>query len=233
MYLRLPQCDIKFAGEKSAQEILLIGGGRFPSENYFLQLAENRKIFCIDRGIKLCHGLNILPEILLGDFDSAEKIFVDWAAENKVKIIRHPIEKDFTDTQLALDYLGENFKNFSVILTGAFGGRSDHLFSTIFSCANFKSKIFLADENEIIFYLHGGESTIVNFSKKPVAVSILPVTKICEGVNTENLHWELNDAKIFQDIPNAVSNRVESSEIKISAEVGTLAIYFCFKGYLQ
>ena len=229
MNLKLPQCEINFSEENFAQEILLVGGGRFPNENYFLQLAEGRRIFCIDRGIELCKKLKILPEILIGDFDSAGKIFVDWAAENKIKIIRHPVEKDFTDTQLALKFFDENFKNFSAILTGSFGGRADHLFSTIFSCANFSEKIFLADDREIIFYIHGGETATINFLKKPVAISLLPMKNFCDGVTTKNLHWELENAKLFQNLPNAVSNRAESSEIKISISTGTLAIYFCFE----
>ena len=229
--MKLPQCEIKFSDEKILQEILFVGGGRKPSEKYFLELAECRKIFCIDRGIEICRTLNIFPEILLGDFDSAKKISVDWATENKIKIIRHPVEKDFTDTQLALDFADKNFKNFSAILTGTFGGRFDHLFSTIFSCANFKNKIFLADDREIIFYLHDNESVEIFFEKKPLAVSILPVTKICEGVTTKNLHWELDDAKLFQEVPNAVSNRAEFDKIKISVKTGTLAIYFCFEEF--
>ena len=228
--MNLPQCEINFSGEENfTQEILLAGGGRFPSEKYFLQLAENRKIFCIDRGIELCKNLNVLPEILIGDFDSAGKNFVDWAAENKIKIFRHPVEKDFTDTQLALDFLKNNFKNSSAILTGSFGGRFDHSFSTIFSCANFENKIFLADEKEIIFYLHDGESSEINFLKKPLAVSLLPMTEICDGVTTKNLHWELNNAKLFQNLSNTVSNRIESDKINISVDVGVLAIYFCFE----
>lgn len=227
--MKLPQCEIKFSDEKFLNEFLMVGGGRFPSEKYFLQIADKRKIFCIDRGIELCHKLKILPEFLIGDFDSAKKIFVEWAEKNKIPIERHPVEKDFTDTQLALDFLSRNFKNFSVILTGIFGGRSDHLFSTIFSCANFSEKIFLVDNNEIIFYLHDGETAEIYFEEKPLAVSILPMTKICKGVTTKNLHWELNNAEIFQDLPNAVSNRIENEKIKISVGHGTLAIYFCFE----
>lgn len=229
--MKLPQCEINFSEENFTKEILLIGGGRFPSKNYFFQLVEGRKIFCIDRGIELCKKMKIFPEILIGDFDSAKKNFVDWAAENKIKIIRHPVEKDFTDTQLALEFLGENFKNCSVILTGSFGGRLDHAFSTIFSCANFPQKIFLADEHEIIFYLHDGESATIKFFKKPVSISLLPMKNFCEGVTTKNLHWELENAKLFQNVPNAVSNRAESSEIKISVSTGTLAIYFCFEEF--
>lgn len=223
--MKLPQCEIIFSRKIPEQEILFVAGGRFPSEKYFLQLAENRKIFCIDKGIDICYKLNILPEILIGDFDSANKNSVDWAQKNKIFVERHPVEKDFTDLQLALN---KTDKNFSAIVTGIFGGRTDHLFSNIFTCANYKN-IFLADDHEIIFYLHDNESAEIIFNDKPQVVSLLPITKICEGVTTKNLHWELSDAKIFQDIPNAVSNRAESEKISVSNSVGTLAIYFYFE----
>ena len=227
--MKFPQCEIIFSEKLPEKEILFIGGGRFPSEKYFLQLAENRKIFCVDRGIELCHKLNILPKILIGDFDSADKNSLDWAKKNKIPIERHPVEKDFTDTQLAIDFAERSEANFSVVMTGVFGGRFDHLFSNIFTCANSTKKLFLADDKEIIFYLSGGESAEIFFERKPLAVSLLPMSKICEGVTTKNLHWELNGAKLFQKNPNAVSNRAESDKIKISVESGTLAIYFCFE----
>lgn len=227
--MKLPQCEINFQKNISENEILFIGGGRSPEEKYFLQLAENKKIFCIDRGIEICRKLNIFPEILIGDFDSAKKISVDWAVKNKIPIERHPIEKDFTDTQLAINFAEKSEKNFSAIITGIFGGRADHLFSNIFTCAAAENKFFLADEKEIIFYIKDGECAEIFFEKKPVAVSLLPITKICEGVTTENFHWQLKNAKLFQKFPNAVSNRIESEKIKIIVEHGTLAIYFCFE----
>ena len=227
--MNFPQCKIIFPENLPEKEILFIGGGKFPGEKYFLQLAENREIFCIDKGIELCHKLNILPKILIGDFDSANKISVDWAKKNKIPIKRHPVEKDFTDTQLAINFAERSEENFSAVMAGVFGGRVDHLFGNIFTCANSTKKFFLADDKEIIFYLNGGELAEIHLKKIPLAVSLLPISKICEGVTTKNLHWELNNAELLQNFPNAVSNRAESSEIKISIERGKLAIYFCFE----
>ena len=140
--MKFPQCEIIFSEKLPEKEILFIGGGKFPGEKYFLQLAENREIFCIDKGIELCHKLNILPKILIGDFDSANKISVDWAKKNKIPIKRHPVEKDFTDTQLAINFAERSEENFSAVMTGVFGGRFDHLFSNIFTCANSTKKLF-------------------------------------------------------------------------------------------
>ena len=221
----LPQCEINYAPAISDSKILMVAGGRRPAEKFFKAVAQDRKIFCIDKGIEICRDCNILPKILIGDFDSANKAALNWAIENKIPLERHPVEKDFTDTQLALELLP---KNFSAIVTGIFGGRFDHSFSNVLTCANVENKIFLADEREIIFYVKGGESVEVEFFEKPFAVSLLPLTEICAGVNSENLHWELKKAVLKQNLPNAVSNRAKSSQIKISVEVGTLAIYFCF-----
>ena len=223
--MKLPQCEINYVPAIFSNEILFTAGGRRPSKNYFKAVAQGRKIFAVDKGIEICRDCNILPEILIGDFDSADKAALDWAIENKIPVERHPVEKDFTDTQLALKLLP---KNNSAIITGIFGGRLDHLFSNVFTCANVKNKIFLADEREIIFYVKGGESAEIKFFEKPLAVSLLPLSEICAGVNSENLHWELKNSTLKQNFPNAVSNRAESSKIKISVERGTLAIYFYF-----
>ena len=223
--MKLPQCEINFTPAISDSEILLTAGGRRPNEKFFKAVAQGRKIFAVDKGIEICKACNILPQILIGDFDSAENAAVNWAIENKIPIERHPVEKDFTDTQLALELLrGKN----SAIVTGIFGGRLDHLFSNIFTCANSETRNFLADEREIIFYMKGGESVEVIFFEKPFALSLLPISKICAGVTSKNLHWELDNATLQQNFPNAVSNRVESSKIKISVETGTLAIYLFF-----
>lgn len=219
--MKLPQ--LEFLNLPNA-EILLVAGGRTPDKNYFKAIAQGRKIFCVDRGIEICRDCNILPQILIGDFDSAENSAVNWAIENKIPVERHPVEKDFTDTQLALEILP---KNIPAVVTGIFGGRFDHLFSNVFTCANYQN-IFLADEREIICYVKGGEFVEVKFFEIPMAVSLLPITEICESVTTKNLHWELSNATLKQNLPNTISNRAETSKIKISVEFGTLAIYFCF-----
>lgn len=223
--LRLPQLEI-FYPIFIGQEFLFVAGGRRPDENFFTELAREKKIFAVDKGIEICRDLKILPEILIGDFDSAKNSAVDWAIENKIPIERHPIDKDFTDTQLALNLVDE--KNF-VILTGIFGGRFDHLFSNVFTCAASKIKTCLADEREIIFFVNGDENFRVKFFTKPYALSLLPITEICEGVTLKNVHWELENATLKQNFPNAVSNRVKSDEIKISVSSGTLAVYIFYE----
>ena len=224
--MKFPQCEVD---SRPAQEILFVSGGRVPSREFFLEVSSGRKIFCIDKGIELCKACELVPNFLIGDFDSADKNSVDWARAKNISVEKYPADKDFTDTQLALNRAAEIFGEHVAILTGCFGGRFDHLYSTIFTCAALDRKIFLADDREIIFYLRGGESAEVKFFQKPLAVSLLPMTNFCEGVTTENLHWELDGATLTQTFPNATSNRPDADKIFLSLTQGTLAIYFCFE----
>lgn len=223
--MRLPQCELSLT---SAQEILFVSGGRVPSHKFFLSVANGRKIFCIDKGIELCKACGVVPSFLIGDFDSANQSAVSWAWAKGVPVESYPADKDLTDTQLALTRATEIFGEHTAILTGVFGGRVDHLYSTIHTCAALNRKIFLVDDHEIIFYVKDGESVDVTFFIKPLVVSLLPMSTACEDVMTKNLHWELDGATLTQNFPNAVSNRIKDDKIFISVGRGTLAVYLCF-----
>lgn len=226
--MNLPHCEIFFTPPTTAQEILFIGGGRAPSREFFFDVASGRKIVCIDKGLELCRAGEIVPNFLIGDFDSASRESVAWARANKIPVERHPADKDLTDTQLALKRAAELFGEHVAILTGCFGGRVDHLYSTLLTCAAARHRIILTDEREMILFLRAGERASVKFIRKPLAVSLLPISEPCAGVTTKNLHWELEDATLSRALPNAVSNRVAAEKFSVSLGRGTLAVYLCF-----
>ena len=206
-------------------------GGRVPNIDWFKCAAGGRKIFCVDRGVELCRACDIVPNFLIGDFDSAATSAVAWARTKNFPVEVYPADKDLTDTQLALQRADEIFDEHVALLTGCFGGRLDHLYNTLFTCAAVDKKIFLADEREIVLFVKGGQSVAVKFFSKPFAVSLLPMTDTCTGVTTKNLRWELNGATLTQKFPNATSNRLISTvsdDLVVEVERGTLAVYFCF-----
>ena len=227
--MKLPQCDILIPNSSlQIPNCLFVTGGRAPDIDWLAEVAGGRKIFCVDRGIEICRACGLVPEILIGDFDSANQTSVEWARTKKIPVEQYPVDKDLTDTQLALNRVAEIFGEHVAILTGCFGGRVDHLYSTIFTCAASERKIFLADEREIIFFVTGGEIFDVTFRQKPLALSLLPVTEICTGVTIKNVRWELDGATLTQNFPNAISNRVTGEKISVGVESGKLAIYLCF-----
>ena len=224
--LVLPQLKAKFSWIKPKSEIILIAGGRQPDINWFNEMRSDRKICCIDHGIDFCRENNILPELLIGDLDSANSDSIAWSQNKNLKINKYPVDKDLTDTQLALEQIEEN--NFAII-TGAFGGRLDHLYSMLFTCANASIKNCLADDHETVLFLSDSEQLRIEFISKPLALSLLPISEICQGVSIDGVHWPLRSATLTQSLPNAISNRVEAEVVNIFIENGKLAIYCCFE----
>ena len=131
--LELPQLIAKFSYELPKNQTVLISGGNPPDVQWLKSICENKNIFCADHGIDICKEADIKPLQLIGDGDSATSEAWQWAVDNDVTITKVPTKKDVTDTQLALQIIDDKYPASSVILTGAWGGRFDHAFSTIFS----------------------------------------------------------------------------------------------------
>ena len=223
-----------------SQEIICIGGGRTPAKDWLTQLVQqsekgstDRPILAIDRGVNICHALKLPPVHLIGDGDSASSKAWTWAEECGTHVHAFPPEKDFTDTELALHIAAEYFARPLVILTGAFGGRLDHLMSTAAVAAHADIPCVLADERETLFYLHAGESLTVTCDTPPRAISLLPFTEECAGVTTRGLYWELQDACITNCASLAISNVLAHENTKntftVSIKSGVLGVYLCHK----
>ena len=223
-----------------SHEIICIGGGRAPAKDWMAQLVQkpekggtDRPIWAIDRGVNICHALKLPPVHLIGDGDSASSKAWTWAEERGTHVHAFPPEKDFTDTELALHIAAEYFARPLVILTGAFGGRLDHLMSTAAVAAHADIPCVLADERETLFYLHAGESLTVTCDTPPRAISLLPFTEECTGVTTRGLYWELQDACITNCASLAISNVLAHENTKntftVSIKSGVLGVYLCHK----
>ena len=223
-----------------SQELVCLGGGRTPTKDWLTQLFQqsekggtDRPILAIDRGVNICHALKLPPVHLIGDGDSASKAAWTWAETQGAQVHSFPPKKDFTDTELTLHIAAERFARPLIILTGAFGGRLDHLMSTAAVAAHADISCVLADECETLFYLHAGESLTVTCDTPPRAISLLPFTEKCTGVTTHGLYWELRDACITNRASLAISNVLAHENTKntftVSIKSGVLGVYLCHK----
>lgn len=175
-------------------------------------------IIAADAGYKMLEALKIIPDTVLGDFDSLG--FEPCAKE----IIKHPVKKDDTDTLLAVKVgLERGYKRF--VLYGCTGGRADH------SLANFQTLCFIAS-NGGVGYLCGEDFTAtaicnsaVGFSSEAKgSVSVFSANTSCENVNIKGLLYSLSNARLSFDFPLGVSNEFIGKESKISVGKGNAII---------
>jgi len=106
-------------------------------ENY---IAENKEdvIISVDAAITKLEKINVIPDIMVGDFDtlSDEERLKKYENLN-VEIVKHDPIKDFSDSELAVDRAVEaGIKDIAVF--GAMGKRFDHAFANVLILQKYK-----------------------------------------------------------------------------------------------
>ena len=197
--------------------------GAIPIDTFNFKINENDIIIAADAGIKNTHKFNIKPDFIIGDFDS-----LGYTPTDSNTII-HPIEKDDTDTMLAVKYgFEKGFKNFRIF--GGIGGRLDHTF------ANIQTASYIAEnDGNAVFYGKNECFTVIknneiNFPKESKGNISIFALEDCKNVNINGLYYELENGCLSPDFPLGVSNKFNNKEATISVEEGKLLIIWEDKG---
>ena len=138
--------------------ILILNGKEFDNVT-FGKIYKDQFLIAVDGGIN--HIFKNFPDIKvdlhIGDMDSCDQSAVDGLSIEKT--IKFPVEKDYSDYDLALEeahILGYN--NF--IVFAAFGGRRDHFISNYETSIYFASKGLNKQSKNLFSMLHKSKSTI-------------------------------------------------------------------------
>jgi len=182
---------------------------------------ENTLIIAADGGLFRAREWGLTPHWIVGDFDS-----VDFEAGCEVpqeRVIVHPVEKDKTDLELAVDYaLGLGAAE--IVMTGVWGGRPDHSLGNIellYKLANLQIKAWMITSGAHL-HLAGRELQL----KLPVGttVSLLPLSEVVKGVTTSGLYYPLHNAVIRKGSTRTISNKTMTACVEIRCEEGVLLV---------
>lgn len=225
--LSLPQVDIDFERGGDVRQLLVLGG-RPPGVLWLRTVASERTVWAADSGADSCCVANVRPAHVLGDFDSIGEKGRAWLKSMDVSPELYPADKDYTDFQLCLNRIRGD-----LLVTGCWGRRFDHTFGNIFSVlwgSEWGTEIrAFADEAEIMIPLCGKNKLELTFSTPPAAVSLLPLTASCKGVDIEGVKWELRGVELLQRRPYAISNVPVANRIRVCLESGVLGVYCLFE----
>ncbi len=234
MKITIPQCTVVFQ-QAEAETVVLVAGGRAPAASWLASMAQLYPIWAVDRGADICRAAAVVPEILLGDADSSETSSWQWLEALKVPTVRYPVDKDYTDLQLALRELAVQRSDAAVLLTGGWGGRFDHAWSNVFSLLQATdsglSIAGIVDQAEAMFFLPGGQQLDIEFVQQPKTISLIPLTPVCRQVTSQGVHWPLEGIDLSMQAPAAISNRlaVGAQKIRVGLSEGSLGIYCCWQ----
>lgn len=175
---------------------------------------------CADGGIEYAHKLNITPDLIIGDFDSCDRNLLDEFIKKGVKVQKFPVEKDFTDTQLAVDAAVDMGCD-EITIIGGIGYRLDHTIANVHILADLVRRNIqgrIVDEHNEIFIIKGEKRVQ---GRPGCIISLIPFGGRAEGLKSKGLYYPLPD---FMDIykPCGVSNVFTEEEAWIVVEKGML-----------
>ena len=177
---------------------------------------------------RLCDNVfHILPNLLLGDMDSFDKKKALELFPN-TEFMQYPKEKDYTDTQLAVDVaINKGYTNIEVV--GGTGNRADHYLANLALLRKYSNKgikISINDGKNKIFYCKCGKFTVENNSKFKY-FSILPDESNLLGVSINGAKYTLKNAVVDRDLPVTVSNEITADICNINVEKGNFFFILC------
>ena len=194
---------------------LLIANGQIEDLAHLAPwLKIGARIVAIDGGLIYCKELGIIPELIVGDFDSVPKALLEEYQD--VPKISLPIEKDQTDLEYALEH--ELQHNKTVILFGVLGARVDHSLTNLLLATRYPGKVFIDTERETIFAIQQ-EAKIESFIGQ--TISLIPINGPVTGITTKGLQWELNKGTLSASFIG-ISNVAKQKEIHITIGNGIL-----------
>ena len=177
-------------------------------------------VIAADAGYQTCLRVGVTPDLLLGDFDSME-IPADFS-----NIRRSPVEKDDTDTMLAIKTgLAEGCGEF-YLYGGTGGKRLDH------TLANLQSLLYLRRrgargwlyDNDFVWTVIENESLTVEKTVEWGLFSAFCLGDRAEGIDETGFQYPLRDAILTPEFPLGVSNHILESAATITVRRGALAV---------
>lgn len=198
---------------------VIIGGGCCTAEILKANITSNDFIICADSGYDIAKETNIVPDLLIGDFDSIKSV-----PENVDKITL-PVEKDVTDSLAAFNE-GVKLGYKSFVLFGGTGGRFEHTFANVSLMANAsKSGIDFAIIDDKHIFRSITNSTIKIAKKDNQQISVFAFGNKAFGVTETGFHYPLNDYTLdpFNGALGTSNDIIEEYGV-ISVKDGTIII---------
>ncbi len=163
-------------------------------------------IICADIGTEYAKRTGARPDVIIGDFDSAERP----SDSQHYKIVSLPKEKDDTDALYAARFALEHGYD-RIYLAGGIGGRLDHTLGAI-------ATLRYVEKNGAECVISDGKtriSMIRSYCEKKFPytdcvqyISVFPSGDRSDGVYIQGFKYNLENYSLVSDFPLGVSNEM-------------------------
>ena len=206
---------------------VVVTGGDAPGPEVLGHLPSAQRIVVIgaDSGVDHARALGLEVDIAVGDFDSIDPKVLGSIEGTDVEIRRHPVDKDATDLELAIE-VARDLGVTRLVVIGGHGGRLDHLLGNAMLLADSRYaglQIVALMGTAIVTVVHPG--SWIELSGDPdTHVSLLAVHGPAHDVHLEGLRWPLAGESLAPGATLGISNRFVGSTARIRLGAGTVLV---------
>jgi len=208
-------------------KIVIVSGGTPPSYDIIKkELKDSSLLICADSGGECLYKYNIIPNFLMGDFDSISREALSFFSTQENCIIdTYPEDKDFTDSELVLDKaikLGAN----EIVFLGCTGTRIDHLMGNIgmlLRCLKLNIKAYIKDDNNIIEIT---DKPIRIKKEKGTTFSLQAYCDKVQDLNIRGAKYGLEHYDLTLGDPRTISNEFLNNDVNIDFTSGILLVFY-------
>jgi len=207
---------------------VIISGGNIDSHFALDFLKNNPYDYLIgaDSGIEFLADFKLKPTHIVGDFDSAPESALSYFKRcPDVAIHTYRPEKDWTDTQIAVD-LAMELGSGCICILGGTGTRIDHVLANIRVLSiPMKRGIdcYLIDKYNRI-YLKSQGFSLKKQEQYGTYISFFALGGPVEGLTLRGFFYPLTEYLLYTDDPVCVSNEIIETEAEVLFKKGILIV---------
>lgn len=209
------------AAPGAGHTFIVVAGGDAPAAGDLAGLPDDAVVIAADVGVDhaLTAGLRI--DLAIGDFDSVSPAGLHAAADLGAEVERHPVAKDASDLELALDAAVARGAR-AIHVLGGHGGRLDHLLTNALLLASPKYAAV-----DLVAQMGAARVTVVRDTatlrgRPGDLVTLLAAHGPAVGVTTNGLRYALTDDDLPPGSSRGLSNELIGDSAAISLRSGVL-----------
>jgi thiamine pyrophosphokinase len=197
----------------SASSTIVVVTGAAPLDRRAVAaIPRDAVVVAADGGLDHARDAGLRPDVLIGDLDSVSAVGLTWAEEH-AEIVRHPVDKAATDTELAIAH-AVSCRPERILLVAGAGDRLDHAIAALgalgappLAAVGSLEAWWGADQLHV---LHGPRTVELDLPPGTV-FSVLAMHGPARGVSVGGARWPLVDHHLEALVGLGVSNVAEDT----------------------
>ena len=187
-------------------------------------------LIAADGGALLCSRWDLVPHMVVGDLDSLGRERADELRSAGVRVAAYPMDKDESDTELAVAAALEAGADEIVLVAVLGGARVDHELANILLVADprLAGRVRAVRGATTVSAIHSGATGRLAGAVGDI-VTLLPLGD-ASGVVTHGLRYPLRDGVLRAGAARGVSNVVERTGATVSVAHGVLIVIEISRG---